>query len=96
MKLKKSLFGLRQSPRNWFNTIDNSLRDIWFTATTSDPCVYIFGSDDNHTVLTMYVDGLFLLGGNTPLLKDFEIKLMNNFAMTDMGDVSMVLGRSRL
>ena len=40
----------------------------------------------------MYVDGLLLLGGNTPLLKDLKIKLVDRFTMTDMGDVSMVLG----
>ena len=62
MKLKKNLYGLRQSPCNWFNTIDDSLRDVGFTAKTSDPCVYIFGSDDNLRILTIYVDTL-LLGG---------------------------------
>ena len=68
------------------------LRDIGFTATPSDPCVYIFGSDDNLSVLTMYVDDLLLLGGITPLLKDLKIQLMDQFAMNYMGDVSMVLG----
>ena len=62
-----------------------------FTATASDPCVYIFGSDDNLSILTMYVDNLFL-GGDTPLLKDFKSQLMDRLSMTDMGDVSMVLG----
>ena len=92
MKRKKSLYGLRRSPRNWFDTIDDSLRDMGFTATASDPCVYIFGSDDNLSILTMYVDNLVLLGGDTPLLKDFKSQLMGRFAMNDMGDVSMVLG----
>ena len=92
MKLKKSLYGLRQSPRNWFNTINDSLRGIGSKASASDPCVYIFGSNDNLSVLTMYLDDLLLLGGNTPLLKDLKMQLMNRFAMNDIGDVSMVLG----
>ena len=60
MKLKKSLYGLRQSPCNWFNTIDDSLRDMRFTVTASDPCVYIVDVDDNISILTMYVDDLLL------------------------------------
>ena len=60
MKLKKGLYGLRQSLRNWFNTFDDSLRDMGFTVIASDPCVYIFGSDDNLSILTMYVDNLLL------------------------------------
>ena len=92
MKLMKSLYLLHRSPRNWLDTIDDSLRDIGITATASDPCVYIFGSDDNLSVLTMYVDNPLLLGANTPLLKDLNIQLMDVFAMTDMRGVSMVLG----
>ena len=92
MTLKKSLYGLRRSPRNWFNTSGDYLRDFGFTATASDPCVYVFISDDNFSVLTMYVDDLLLLGGNTPLLKELKVQLMDRFAMTDMRDVSMVPG----
>ena len=91
-KLNNSMNGLHQSPRNLFNNIDDSLRDIGFTSTASDPCVYIFGSDDNLSVLTMYVDDLLLLQGNTTQLKDLSIQLMDLFAMTDMGNVSTVLG----
>ena len=32
MNLKKSFYGLRQSPRNWFNTIDDQLGDMGFTS----------------------------------------------------------------
>ena len=32
MNLKKSLYGLCQSPRNWFNTIDDQLGDMGFTS----------------------------------------------------------------
>ena len=39
----------------------------------------------------MYIDNL-LLGGDTPLLKEFKSQLMSRFAMTDMEDASMVLG----
>ena len=92
MRLMKSLYGLRRSPGNWFNTIGDSLKDIGFTATASDLFLYIFGSDNNLRVLAMYVIDLLLLGGDTTLLKDKKIQLMDRLAMTDMGDVSMVLG----
>ena len=75
MKLK-IVCGLRQSPRNWFNTTNDSLDNIGFTATTSDPCVYTIGISDTFTILTLYVDDLLLLGGNTPVLKDLKRKLI--------------------
>ena len=39
MQLKKSLYGLAQSPGNWFNIIDPVLVEIGFVALKSDPCV---------------------------------------------------------
>ena len=77
VKPKKSPYGLCQSPRNWFNTIDDLLKNIGFTATASDPCVSMFGSDNNLSVSTMYVGDLLLLGGDTTLLKDLKIQLMD-------------------
>ena len=75
MKLKHSLYGLRHSPRNRSNTIDASLRDMGFTATAPDPCVYIFSSDDSLGILTMCTEDLLLLGRDTPLLMDVSMVL---------------------
>lgn len=43
-------------------------------------------------VQQLYLDDLLLLGGNKPVLKELKRKLMERFTMTDMGDVSLVLG----
>jgi Reverse transcriptase (RNA-dependent DNA polymerase) len=40
MKLNKSLYGLKQSPRNWNKTINLYLLSIGFINSTADPCVY--------------------------------------------------------
>ena len=39
MKLRKSLNGRRQNPRNWFSTMDVELAVIGFRPLKSDPCV---------------------------------------------------------
>lgn len=39
MKLKRSLYGLSQSPALWYDTIDVALLGIGFTPTSSDPYV---------------------------------------------------------
>lgn len=40
MKSKKRMHGLRQSLRNWLNTVEDSLKETGSTAIISDPCVY--------------------------------------------------------
>ena len=56
MKLKKSLYGLRPSPKNWFGTMDDHLSNIVFCSFfKSDPCVYVFEDKTGTAMLTLYV-----------------------------------------
>ena len=63
-----------------------------FISSTTGSCVYTFATSDTSSILTLYVDDLLLLEGNTPVLKELKRKVMERFTMTQMGDVSLVLG----
>ena len=92
MKPGKSLYGLAQSPGNWFHTIDPVLISIGFLPLKSDTCIYIYNHDGVVIILTLYVDNLLVIGGDIQLIEKIRSKLMEKFKMTDMGDVSLVLG----
>ena len=40
-RLKRSIYGLKQSSRCWNSTIDGYLKQLGFLQSNSDPCVYI-------------------------------------------------------
>ena len=40
-RLKKSIYGLKQSPRCWNIAIDDHLKKMNFTQTEGDPCLYV-------------------------------------------------------
>ena len=40
-KLKKSIYGLKQSPRCWNYSLDDCLKNLGFVQTSSDPCIYV-------------------------------------------------------
>ena len=86
MKLKNSLNDLRQSPKNWFGTMDNHLSNIGFRSLMSDPCVNVFEKKTDTAILTLYVDDILLLGNNKQLLGKLKKQLMDRFEMTDLGD----------
>ena len=44
--------------------------------------------------MTLYVDDVVLPGKDLLVLRKIKQKLMSRFSMTDMGDVSLVLGMS--
>ena len=91
MKLKKSPYGLRQSPKNWFGTMDDHLSNIGFHSLKSDPCVSVLEDKTGTAILTLYVDDILLLDNNKQLLVNLKKQLMGRFKMTDLGDVSKVL-----
>ena len=92
VKLEKCLYGLRQSPKNWFSTMDHHLGSIGFRSLNSYPCVYVYEDKNDSAILTLYVDDVLPLGANKQLLDKLKKQLMDPFEITDMGDVSRVLG----
>lgn len=53
LKLKRSLYGLKQSPRNFFQHLKEKLEGIGFeSATDVDPCLFI----SNKVICLIYVD----------------------------------------
>ena len=92
MRLLERLYGLRQSPTSWWKTIDENLENIGFKSLTSDPCVYTYSERGAIFILTLYVDDVLLLGKGILVLRRIKQHLMSRFSITDMGDVSIVLG----
>ena len=91
IKLKKSLYGLRHSPKDWFSTMDHHLGKTRFRSLKSDPCVYVYDDENGSAILTLYVDDVLLLSANKQLLDKIKKQLMDRFERTDMVDVSRVL-----
>ena len=52
-KLKRSIYGLRQSPRCWYFALDCKLKEMGFRQTPSDPCLYVSTEGEMFFVDTM-------------------------------------------
>ena len=90
MQLEKSLYGLAQSPGNWFHTIDAVLVEIGFVPLKSDTWVYLYDDDGVRIYLTLYVDDLLLASNNSEAMSMVKKKLQMRFKMTDMGPDALV------
>ena len=55
-KLKKSLYGLKQSPRQWYKRFDSFMMLNEFKRSDFDSCVYIYFVDGSPIYLLLYVD----------------------------------------
>ena len=92
-KLKKSLYGLKQSPRAWNKKLHEQLNKAGFTRCEADHSVYYSLKDDGaHVFLLVYVDDLIILANLLSALQSCKDSLNKSFKMTDLGEASHFLG----
>ena len=61
IKLKKSLYGLKQSAQMWYNHLSEYLVKAGFKNDQISPCVFIQRSQFGFVIITVYVDDLNLI-----------------------------------
>lgn len=93
-KLKKSIYGLKQSPRCWNKCLSDFLSEIGFHQSCADPCVFIRNENDEMIIIAVYVDDLVLLCKDQNKLRDLKKVLMEKFKMKDLGPIHFILGIS--
>jgi hypothetical protein len=92
-RLRKALYGLKQAPRAWNKRIDGFLMKEGFTKCVSEHGVYMKGSSKlDHIILCLYVDDLLVTGANEKEIRKFKSSLMQEFEMSDLGNLSYFLG----
>jgi hypothetical protein len=93
--LKKSIYGLKQSGRMWYQKMDDALtREHGFEAMQGDHCIYRRDDPSSGSVLwiALYVDDLLIMGNLLHSLNAFKGQLATTFAMKDIGPAQYILG----
>ena len=91
-RLKKALYGLRQSGRCWNMLLNNFLTSQGFVRSMSDPCLYTLFDGTNIINLIVWVDDLLIAASNQELMDKMKTLLSKNFKMKDLGVPSYFLG----
>ena len=66
-KLNKSLYGLKQSGRNWNTVLHTYLVENNFVQNQSDTCVYTMSNDNETIYILVWVDDLIIAASNEEL-----------------------------
>ena len=86
--LQKSLYGLRQAPRQWNHKFDEFMMKNRFTKSAYDPCVYF----NDSLFLLLYVDDILIVGKCKSEIDEMKEVLKSEFEMTDLGEAKKILG----
>jgi hypothetical protein len=84
-KLKKSLYGLKQSPRMWYQKFDTYMLGLGFRRSKEDHYVYFKLIGDHLIYLVLYVNDMLLIGNNKDIIQDVKTQLSSKFDMKDLG-----------
>lgn len=99
-KLHKSLYGLKQSSREWAKCLsDFMVNTLSYTRLTSDSCIFkklntnkqskFYGQT---TYVGAYVDDLLITGGDVEGIKDVKAQLKKRFRVSDLQECKWLLG----
>ncbi|XP_068990370.1 copia protein isoform X2 [Neodiprion pinetum] len=91
-KLIEALYGLRESPRAWYECLDEYLTKLNFKRSEIDNCLYSHGVGENIMYVLVYVDDLLICCKTESKLKKTKVLLSERFKMKDLGEVKEYLG----
>jgi hypothetical protein len=90
--LRKSIYGLKQTSRQWYLKFDETIKSFGFKENEEDNCIYAKFRNGKFIFLILYVDDILLTSSDVSLLLDTKRFLSSNFDMKDLGEASFVLG----
>ena len=90
--LRKSLYGLKQSGRNWHSTLTDFLKSQGFTSNKTDPCIYTKFCENDQIIILFWVDDIIICSNTLSLITDVKNMLNSHFHMDDRGELKWFLG----
>jgi hypothetical protein len=90
--LKKSLYSLKQSPRQWYQKLNETFMQLGFRHIQSDNCIYVWAKDGQHIMIPVFVDDLTIAATGHPLMNSIKAELQHKFKIQDLGPLNLILG----
>ncbi|KFY80857.1 hypothetical protein V499_00312 [Pseudogymnoascus sp. VKM F-103] len=90
MLLRKAIYGLKQSPRAWYEKFRSQMVIWGWRVSSFDSCVFI--QDQRKLIVAIWVDDNLILGADEKEIFQFKNELSQHFKMVDDGLCKFYLG----
>ncbi|CAI7785709.1 unnamed protein product [Closterium sp. NIES-54] len=91
--LKDGVYGLRQAPREWHDTLRTTLAALGFAPSTADPSLFLRTDTSLLTFyILVYIDDLVFATADTAGLAHVKSELQKRHTCTDLGELRSYLG----
>nr|GEX27451.1 ribonuclease H-like domain-containing protein [Tanacetum cinerariifolium] len=92
--LQRSLYGLKQAHRAWFQRFAGYATRAGFSPSRCDSSLFIYTQGSQVAYLLIYVDDIILTASSPVILQQIVDSLRKEFDMTDLGALNYFLGIS--
>ncbi|CAI5468381.1 unnamed protein product [Closterium sp. Yama58-4] len=91
--LRRPVYGLRQAPREWHDTLRTTLAALGFAPSTADPSLFLrIDTSLPPFYILVYVDDLVFATADTEALALVKSELQKRYTCTDLGELRSYLG----
>ncbi|CAI7807763.1 unnamed protein product [Closterium sp. NIES-54] len=91
--LRRPVYGLRQAPREWHDTLRTTLAAQGFTPSTADPSLFLRTDTSLRPFYVLvYIDDLVFATADTEALTLLKSELKKRHTCTDLGEIHSYLG----
>ncbi|CAI7737116.1 unnamed protein product [Closterium sp. NIES-53] len=91
--LWRPVYGLRQAPREWHDTLRTTLAALGFAPSTADPSLFLrTDATLPPFYVLVYVDDLVFATADTEALAHVKSELQKRYTCTDLGELTSYLG----
>ncbi|SGZ03881.1 BQ5605_C032g11027 [Microbotryum silenes-dioicae] len=93
LRLRRSIYGLKQAGRIWNRHIDTSLRNLGYKATGTDHCIYSRIDDQQRPhYIALYVDDLLIVSPHLDEIERVICGLEQRYGVKRLGPAEYILG----
>jgi hypothetical protein len=92
MRLKKSLYGLKQAAKVWNDTLNSELNKIGFRQCETDKCLFVLSEQNNLCYLLVHVDDFLLASASEALISKCSHRIGKSFQIKELGEIKHYLG----
>lgn len=92
LKLNKCIYGLKQAPLVWYETLKAKFESQGFTISHADQSMLILSDSKTKAFAVIYVDDQILTGPDDDLNEKIKKLLLAEFPGTDLGEAQLFVG----
>ena len=95
-KLVKSLYELKQAPKQCYEKFDNVMMSQEFKINEYGKCVYVKDIEHEYVIVCLYIDDMLIVDKDHKMIISTKNMLNSRFDMKDMGLADVILGKKKI